>query len=262
MSKSDTKSLQDKLELLTKENEQLRRKLALLSGVSGGASMTLGALTSMSGTRAPVQATIAGLSVAYLIVDKSFRVVRMNSRMAEFLNCSKTVAEQKPPLADVDTLSWAPGVCQTLLQDALESGGEETFEAERENIGGQSSFFQFKAVWAASQGTVTVEDITRLKVTRNIFERLVSPRIVQQLLDSGEDPFLTGKRRMSVLFGDLRHFTTFCEGADGPTVQAVFNEFVDACIRAIDQNDATLDKFVGDQVMILFGAPLPEAGHA
>jgi adenylate cyclase len=85
---------------------------------------------------------------------------------------------------------------------------------------------------------------------------------VEQLLDTGEDPFSTDKRKMTVLFGDLRNFTNFCEAVDGKTVQAVFNEFFEVCMRAIDNNDATLDKFVGDQVMCLFGAPIPETGHA
>ncbi len=264
LGKSDTKALQEKLTLLQGENEQLRRKLMLLSGGQASGSMTLGSLTSFGQTRSPApQATIAGLSVSYLIVDNKWRVVRMNTRMADFLGVSKDVANAKPGLADFDNLEWAPSVFQTLLQDALDSGGEETFEAERPSaIGGRSEYFQFKAVWSDNQGTVTVEDTTRLRTTRQFFERLVSPRIVERLLDNSEDPFLSHKRGMSVLFADLRSFTTFCEASDAGTVQTVFNEFFDVCMQALEANDATLDKFVGDQVMALFGAPLPVPGHA
>jgi adenylate cyclase len=187
----------------------------------------------------------------------------MNTRMAEFLNVSKDLANERPNLENLDHIEWAPGVFQTLLQDALESGGEEMFEAERPATGnGRAEFFQFKALWSAHQGTVTVEDISRLRTTRQFFERLVSPRIVERLLDTTEDPFLSHKRTMSVLFADLRAFTTFCEAVEAPVVQSVINEFVDVCMRCIDANDATLDKFVGDQVMALFGAPLPSEGHA
>ncbi|MEE9312917.1 MAG: adenylate/guanylate cyclase domain-containing protein, partial [Planctomycetota bacterium] len=77
-----------------------------------------------------------------------------------------------------------------------------------------------------------------------------------------EDPFLSHKRVMSVLFADLRSFTVFCENVDAASVQTVINEFFDACMGALEKNDATLDKFVGDQVMALFGAPLPNEGHA
>jgi len=264
LGKSDTKAMQEKLELLRSENEQLRRKLMLLSGGQTQGSMTLGNLTSFGQTRIPApQATIAGLSVAYLIVDSKWRVIRMNTRMADFLNVSKDVVNAKPPLAEFDMLDWAPHVFQTLLQDVAETGSEEMFEAERPNpVSARSDYFQFKAVWSDNQGTVTVEDVTRLRTTRQFFERLVSPRIVERLLDSNEDPFMSHKRQMSVLFADLRSFTTFCEAVEAPKVQSVFNEFFDICMRSIEANDATLDKFVGDQVMALFGAPLPNPGHA
>ena len=265
MGKADTKALQEKLELVQGENEQLRRKLMLLSGAGGTTgSMTLGNLTAFGQTRMPAaQATIAGLSVAYLIVDSRWRVIRMNTRMADFLNVSKDVINSKPALAELDSLEWAPHVFQTLLQDAGESITEEVFEAERPNpVTTRADYFQFKAVWSEDQGTVTVEDVTRLRTTRQFFERLVSPRIVERLLDSAEDPFLSHKRTLSVLFADLRSFTTFCEGVEAPKVQAVFNEFFEVCMHALETNDATLDKFVGDQVMALFGAPLPNQGHA
>ncbi|MDC1142743.1 adenylate/guanylate cyclase domain-containing protein [Planctomycetota bacterium] len=257
------KKLQEKLDLLQAENEQLRRKLMLVTG--GGpqsGSMTLGNLTSFGQTRMPNQ-TIAGLSVAYLIVDAQWRVIRVNSRMSEVMNITKEDVNRKPPLAEMDELDWAPGICRTLLQDAADSGQEEMFEAERPNaVTGRNDYFQFKAVWSDNQGTVTVEDITRLRTTRQFFERLVSPRIVERILDTNDDPFLSHKRRMSVMFADLRSFTTFCENVDAASVQTVINEFFDACMGALEKNDATLDKFVGDQVMALFGAPLPNQGHA
>jgi adenylate cyclase len=264
LGKSDTKAMQEKLDLLQAENEQLRRKLMLVSGGGSQGSMTLGNLTSFGQTRIPSpQATIAGLSVAYLICDAKWRVIRMNTRMADFLGVGKDVVNAKPPLADMDNLEWAPHVFQTLLQDVAETGAEEIFEAERPNpVNGRSDYFQFKAVWSDNQGTVTVEDVTRLRTTRQFFERLVSPRIVERLLDSSEDPFLSHKRQMSVLFADLRSFTTFCENVEAPKVQTVFNEFFEVCMHALEANDATLDKFVGDQVMALFGAPLPVPGHA
>jgi class 3 adenylate cyclase len=262
LGRTESRALQEKIELLQSENEQLRRKLMLLTGGQAQGSMTLGGMTSMSHTRSP-QATIAGLSVAYLIVDSQWRLLRMNSRMADFLGVSKDITNRKPPLQDVDMLDWAPGVCQTLLQDALDSQTEEIFEAERPNPAtGRTDFYQFKALWSDGQGTVTVEDVTRLRTTRQFFERLVSPRIVERLLDTTDDPFLSHKRPMSVLFADLRAFTTFCESAEAQVVQTIFNEFVDVCMDAIEKNDATLDKFVGDQVMALFGAPLPSPGHA
>ena len=265
MGKAEERALQEKVDLLARENDQMRRKLMLLSG--GGqqtGSMTLGSLTSFGASRvSSPQATIAGLSVAFLIVDRRWRVIRMNTPMADFIGTDKNLVTAKPPLEKFDTLEWAPGVFRTLLQDALDSQTEEIFESERQDaLTGRPEYFQFKAVWSEGQGTMTVENVTRLRTTRLFFERLVSPRIVERLLDASDDPFLSHKRQMSVLFGDLRSFTNFCEAVDASIVQTVYNEFLEICMKAIDANDATLDKFIGDQVMVLCGAPLPVSGHA
>ncbi len=271
--KQEKKELEEKLQLLQEENQQLRRKLRLLTGNQPGGTLSMNSLsgylsnqrTSMAASIGSGQKSISGLDIAYLVVDKEHRITQLNTKMAEFLATDKSIVSRKPKIEDYDYLDWAPQVFTTLLKDALEAGDNvpSEFEASRINVNtGEEEHFHFKALWSGGLGTLTLEDITKLKKTREFFERLVSPSIVTRLLDTGEDPFIVEKRSLTVLFGDLRSFTKFCELTPPEKVQQVFNEFFHLCMEAIERNEATLDKFVGDQVMAIFSAPIDHPGHA
>jgi adenylate cyclase len=74
---------------------------------------------------------------------------------------------------------------------------------------------------------------------------------------------LGGQRRdMTVLFSDIRGFTSASERATPEAVVAQLNEYFSAMVEVLFRYQGTLDKFVGDMVMGLFGAPLPDARHA
>ena len=269
------KSARNELEALVRaqgeEIDLLRRKIRLLTGGKADAALSMvsmGDYLSMPGKRpspADNPASISGLNIAYLVVDRDYRVVQLNSNMSELLGCDKNLVSKSKLVDEIDNLSWAPEVLRTLLLDSgnLDHGTPSEFEASRESFdSGPDEHFHFKAIWSETVGTVTVENITVLKNTREYFERLISPNIVNQLLDAGLDPFLPEKRDMSVLFGDLRGFSTFCEYSSVDVVKEVFEDFVLNCMKTIERNGATLDKFVGDEVIALFSAPLSIEGHA
>lgn|GEM_PF-1012707 len=268
--KKSQKELEEQFALLEEENQLLRRKLRLLTGNNPTATLSLAgtvgaaSMASRSITGADM-GSIAGLEVGFLIVDRDMRLIKINTKMANFLNVERNYADDKPLLSAIDAIDWAPEIFTTLLEDAKLAGDEAPSEIERAHEGLDSAHthhYLFRAVWTGKIGTVTVEDITRLKQTREFFERLVAPNIVSRLLDSGEDPFLVEKRRMTVLFGDLRNFTKFCDNVPPDHVRTVFDEFFQICMDAIDRFEATLDKFIGDQVMALFNAPIHNPGHS
>lgn len=267
--KKSRKELEEQFELLNQENQLLRRKLRLVTGNNPAGTLSLSEVnvggTMTARATAKDMGSIAGLEVGFMIVDRDMNVVKVNTKMALFLGGKREQYENAPHLSEVDRVDWAPEIFSTLLADAKLAGEDVPSEIEKAQPGlesGQDRHFLFRAVWTGGVGTVTVEDITRLKQTREFFERLVAPNIVSRLLDSEEDPFIVDKRRMTVLFGDLRSFTKFCDNVPPDNVRIVFDEFFQTCIDAIDRFEATLDKFVGDQVMALFNAPIHYPGHA
>ena len=94
------------------------------------------------------------------------------------------------------------------------------------------------------------------------FERYVSPTVVEKMQDSTEDFFKTERSVISVLFADLRGFTSMSSNLAPEEVKNTINEYLTAMINVIDQNEATVDKIVGDEVMALFGAPIFYEDHA
>ncbi|WP_308634667.1 CHASE2 domain-containing protein [Paenibacillus silvisoli] len=101
----------------------------------------------------------------------------------------------------------------------------------------------------------------RSRVT-NIFGRFVPRTVVDELLASGEEVTVGGQRRdISVIFVDIRGFTPMSEKLQPEQVIQVLNEYLDICTKAVFNWNGTLDKFIGDGVMAIFGAPISQPNH-
>ena len=98
---------------------------------------------------------------------------------------------------------------------------------------------------------------------RRIFQHYVSPTIVDQMLDSGKLPEFGGERReLTVMFSDIRKFSHFSEEHEPEFVVSRLSEYLSDMVDVIFKNSGTLDKFVGDEIMALFGAPYYYQDHA
>jgi len=104
----------------------------------------------------------------------------------------------------------------------------------------------------------------RRKVER-IFGHWVDPRIAQQLASSRsvEEIISRGERRdITLLFVDIRGFTALSEGMSAEDVQAVIHEYLDDMSTLILKWDGTIDKYVGDEIVALWNAPVAQPDHA
>ncbi|MFB9752978.1 CHASE2 domain-containing protein [Paenibacillus hodogayensis] len=102
----------------------------------------------------------------------------------------------------------------------------------------------------------------RSRVT-GIFGRFVPKAVVDQMLASGKEVKLGGERMdISLIFVDIRGFTTLSEKLEPEQVIQFLNEYLDVCTKAIFKFNGTLDKFMGDGVMAIFGAPVRYDNHA
>ncbi|MGC5325865.1 CHASE2 domain-containing protein [Brevibacillus sp. SYSU BS000544] len=95
-----------------------------------------------------------------------------------------------------------------------------------------------------------------------LFGRYVSKQVVNEILQSEAAQNLGGTRRnVSIMFVDIRGFTPLSERIQPEEVIQVLNEYLDLCTKAVFQFDGTLDKFIGDGVMAIFGAPNSLENH-
>ena len=107
------------------------------------------------------------------------------------------------------------------------------------------------------------ETMERVRV-RDLFARFVPESVVDDVLaQAGSDLRLGGVRReVTVLFSDLRGFTSFSEGVDPERVIDIVNRYLSEMSEAILANGGTIAAYIGDGIMAMFGAPLDQPDHA
>jgi adenylate cyclase len=98
---------------------------------------------------------------------------------------------------------------------------------------------------------------------KKLFGQYVSKDVYDHLVSDPTLAKLGGTRReMSVLFSDIRGFTTVSERGEPEEIVRTLNEYFTKMVEIVFNHQGTVDKFVGDMVMALFGAPLADAHHA
>jgi adenylate cyclase len=91
---------------------------------------------------------------------------------------------------------------------------------------------------------------------RSLFGRYVAPSVVSRIVDDPDAFGLEGElREITVLFSDIRGFTTLSEGMDPTRIVRMLSRYFTAMVEEIQGQGGTVDKYVGDAIMALFGAP-------
>jgi adenylate cyclase len=98
---------------------------------------------------------------------------------------------------------------------------------------------------------------------RRAFNRYLSPQVVTEVLEHNEQVELGGKIiEGTVYFSDIKNFTEACELLQPKELVALLNEYFSLATTEILKRDAMLDKYIGDSVMAIFGAPISRNDHA
>ncbi len=105
-----------------------------------------------------------------------------------------------------------------------------------------------------------VEEKEKRRV-RGAFQQYLSPEVIRRLL---ENPDLVKPRKteITVMFTDVRGFTTISEKLDAQELASLLNEYLTEMTKIVFRHNGTLDKYIGDAVMAFWGAPFEEPGHA
>jgi adenylate cyclase len=107
------------------------------------------------------------------------------------------------------------------------------------------------------------EDLRLKERIQTSFGRYVTPEIVERILASPDDEWMKGIRlEATIVFVDIRGFTTMAERSDPDAVVDLLNSYFTLVTDIIIQYGGYLDKFVGDAVMGVFGALMPDPDHA
>ena len=103
----------------------------------------------------------------------------------------------------------------------------------------------------------------RQREIRSAFSRYMSPHYVKQLAAHPEKLVLGGELRvMTIMFCDIRGFTSRAEGMDAHTLTRFMNTFLSPMTEIITEEKGTIDKYIGDCIMAFWNAPLDDPDHA
>lgn len=110
---------------------------------------------------------------------------------------------------------------------------------------------------------VVMEDISQEKRLKNTMYRYMTQELAERLMQNSDSAKLGGDRKdVSVLFSDIRGYTTLTEHMPPEDVVEMLNEYFEQMVEAIFRFKGTLDKYIGDAIMAVFGSPLQLEDHA
>lgn len=111
---------------------------------------------------------------------------------------------------------------------------------------------------AAIENALLHERKVQEELLKSRLSRYVSPQLVEALLKDGESGSMASeRRRIAVLFSDIRNFSTTAETLAPELLVRHLNEYFTEMVAVIFDHEGTVNKFVGDMIMALFGAPAP-----
>jgi adenylate cyclase len=219
--------------------------------------------------RAAIQAEMGFI----MLYNRTKHRLELRTSTHDDLFCSAPYGDIVDRLAS-EALRQARLVCQNDLGDGLRSVmciplilhdeiigvlgvanrvGPRGFDAEDRRLLG---------VIASQMDTAIFESLERVRL-RQVLGRSVDQRVMQRLLANREVDFLKGERTvLSVLYADIRGSTSLAERTEPELLVGFINAYLSRMTEVILSYEGTLDKFVGDEVMALFGAPFPQPDHA
>ena len=107
-----------------------------------------------------------------------------------------------------------------------------------------------------------IDATDKVKTGLRSFSKYVPDKVVKQLISQGKDAKIGGeKEHVTILFSDIEGFTSISENNDTQEVVTALNEYFDIYVHCLEENGATVDKFIGDAVMSFWNAPSKVENH-
>ena len=205
------------------------------------------------------ESILRSLTDGVVTFDRELRVVRTNDAARGLLHITdeQAVGESAERL-------W--GIANPWLSDALAyvlSTGATDFRsdvpfvpAEGQTVDVNATVAPFKDSAGRMNGiTLVLQDISREKKVRTTMTRYMAKQFAERVLASGKE-IASSAHTATVLFSDIRRFTTLSETLTPQEVVEMLNEYFGEMTAIVETHGGAIDKYIGDALMVVFGAPI------
>jgi len=215
---------------------------------------------------------LRSLSDGVISTDKYGKIIAANERAYDLLGVGNTSLEGRSvyELIDIETANF------TKWFDTSLAGGDDKSRKQyypdqtlRSTDGEQHSInISINTMSEGDEGEgvrgalVVMEDISQEKRLKSTMYRYMTQELAEQLLAGGDAKMGGDRKEVSVLFSDIRSYTTLTESLAAEDVVMMLNEYFETMVEAVFNYKGTLDKYIGDAIMAVFGSPLPIPDHA
>ncbi len=215
---------------------------------------------------------LRSLSDGVISTDKHGKIIAANERAYDLLGVGDTLLEGRSvyELIDIETANFTKWF-DTSLGGSDEKSRKQYYPDQtlRSTDGEQHSInISINTMSEGDEGEgvrgalVVMEDISQEKRLKSTMYRYMTQELAEQLLAGGDAKMGGDRKEVSVLFSDIRSYTTLTESLAAEDVVMMLNEYFETMVEAVFNYKGTLDKYIGDAIMAVFGSPLPIPDHA
>ncbi|OGK13618.1 MAG: guanylate cyclase [Candidatus Riflebacteria bacterium GWC2_50_8] len=211
------------------------------------------------------EAMLESMSNGLITLDASGRIATCNAACSRILKVSAdSIINKKAADFFVDENKWV----MEKLHIVMESGEQQTSVDAPIRVGAEmlSVNLTVQSLLNMDQkrigSMIIIEDISKEKRLKSTMSRYMDPAIADRLVASGTEILGGTNVECTVLFSDIRGFTTLTEQLGPQGTVALLNEYFTLMVDCIQQESGMLDKFIGDAIMAAFGIPVPHEDDA